>query len=123
MLRLIRGSSLLMAIVALGCAGDAGSNREPIVYAPGPTCTAWCEKAVGECQAYAVEQAVCVQSCEEVLAAGRQTSAPCGEAVEATFSCAAELDCQYIYDRVNQVNLDSYPCLAALENSDLTCTR
>ena len=123
MLRLICIGVLVMCMGALGCGDATGSNPEPIIYEPGPTCTAWCDKAVGECEAYAIEQAVCVQNCEEVLAAGRQTSAPCGEAVEASFSCATELDCQYIYDRVNQVNLDSYPCLPALENSDVICTR
>jgi len=125
MLRLIPGASLLMSLCAFGCGSEAGLSEPPIVYEPGPTCTAFCTKVVAECDAYSFDDdfddAACVQSCEEDLANGKIFSAGCREAVEVAFQCAAELDCQHIRDRINGENLASYPCLPELEAVDITC--
>jgi hypothetical protein len=121
MLRLIPGASLLMGLCAFGCGSEAGSSDPPIVYEPGPICTAFCTKVVGECEAYSFDDAACVQSCEEDLALGDLTSEACREAVEVAFQCATELDCQDIRDRINGENLASYPCLPELEAVDITC--
>jgi hypothetical protein len=121
MLRLTLGASLLMGLGAFGCGSEAGSSDPPIVHEPGPTCTAFCTKAVAECEAFAFENAVCVQSCEEDLATAELTSEACRDAIEVAFQCATELDCQDIRDRINGENLESYPCLPQLEAVDTTC--
>jgi hypothetical protein len=125
MLRLVPGAWLLMSLFALGCGSEAGSTEPPIVYEPGPVCTAFCMKVVVECLAYSsfpsFDEAACVQSCEEDLANGELISEVCREAVEVAFQCAAELDCQFIRDQVNGENLASYPCLPELEAVDITC--
>lgn len=121
MLRLVLGASLLMSLFALGCGSEAGSTEPPIVYEPGPICMAFCEKVVTECEAYALEDAACVQSCEEDLANGELISELCRDAVEVAFECATTLDCQDIRDRINGENAASYPCLQQLEAVDITC--
>ena len=121
MLKLTLGASLLMSLCAFGCGSEAGSSEPPIVYDPGPTCTAFCMKVVTECEAYSFDDAVCVQSCEEDLANGELISEICHAAVEVAFQCATELDCQDIRDRINGENAGSYPCLPELEAVDITC--
>lgn len=121
MLRVIPGASLLMSLCALGCGSEAGSTEPPIVYEPGPICTAFCEKIVTECEAYSFGDAACVQSCEEDLATGELISELCLDAFEVAFECATELDCQDIRDRINGENPASYPCLQQVEAVDIAC--
>ena len=121
MLRLIPGALLLMSCCAVGCGSSAGSEAPPIVYEPGPVCTAFCAKVVVECEAFTFDEAACEQSCEEDLANGALSSELCREAVEVAFECATELGCEDILDQVNGENLDSYPCLSELEAVDITC--
>ena len=121
MLRLIPGALLLMSCCAVGCGSSAGSEAPPIVYEPGPVCTAFCDKVVVECGAFTFDEAACQQSCEEDLANGALTSELCRQAVEVAFECATELDCEDIRDRANGENLGSYPCLPELEAVDVTC--
>lgn len=121
MLRLIPGALLLMSCCAVGCGSSAGSEAPPIVYEPGPVCTAFCDKVVVECEAFTFDEAACQQSCEEDLANGALTSELCRQAVEVAFECATELDCEDIRDRANGENLGSYPCLPELEAVDVTC--
>jgi len=127
MLRLICIGSLLLSAGALGCesASESGDDGGTVFIEPGPTCTAFCALAVGECGVTELgDDAACKQTCEQQRALADQTSEACLEAFEAAVDCSAELDdCQHIYDRINQVNLESYPCLHELENSDLICTQ
>jgi hypothetical protein len=65
-----------------------------MIFDPGPICTAFCAKLIGECEALASTEAECRQGCEGNLAEERAVSEACGDAVEAVFMCAAELDCE-----------------------------
>ncbi len=125
MLKLICVGSILLCAGSLGCGGgDAPGSTVTEFIEPGPTCTAFCTLAVGDCEVTELgDDPVCKQTCEQQRALAEQTSDRCLEAFEAAVDCSAELDCQYIYDRVNQVNLESYPCLPELEQSDLICAR
>jgi len=126
MLRLICGVLLLLSAGAFGCGGgtEAEVGGSTVFIEPGPTCTAFCALAVGDCEVTELgDDAACKQDCEQQRALAGQTSEACLEAFEAAIDCSTELDCQHIYDRINRVNLESYPCLPELENSDLTCTR
>jgi len=126
MLRLLCIGSLLLSAGAFGCGGgtevDGGGGT--VFIEPGPTCTAFCALAVGDCEVTELgDDAACEQDCEQQRALADQTSEACLEAFEAAIDCSAELDCQHIYDQINRVNLESYPCLPEIENSDLTCTQ
>ena len=126
MLRLLCIGSLLLSAGAFGCGGgtevDGGGGT--VFIEPGPTCTAFCALAVGDCEVTELgDDAACKQDCEQQRALADQTSEACLEAFEAAIDCSAELDCQHIYDQINRVNLESYPCLPEIENSDLTCTQ
>ena len=124
MLRLRYGVLLVSCAGVFGCGGGTEADGGTVFIEPGPTCTAFCALAVGECEVTELgDDAACKQDCEQQRALADQTSEACREAFEAAVDCSTELDCQHIYDRINRVNLESYPCLPELENSDLTCTR
>jgi hypothetical protein len=88
---------------------------------PGPTCTAFCSKVVGDCDAFRFTETSCAQGCETNVAEERAKSEACGDAVEAVFQCASELDCQGVYDWRDRTPLDDYPCRAVVESVDLAC--
>jgi len=115
------GVLLLSCASAFGCGDEAASGGGNVVLQPGPTCIAFCEKAAAECGAYTADEAVCAQTCEQDLAAGRAASAACGDAIDAALQCAAELDCQEILDRLNGEPLESYPCRSEVEDVDQIC--
>lgn len=126
MLRLICGAWLSLSVGVLGCGeGTTGTDGTggTIMLEPGPGCIAFCDKVVGECEVAGLDNAVCKQSCEEDLARAGLTSEACRDAVEEALTCATDLECQHIYDRFNEVNLETYPCLPALENTDVICTQ
>lgn len=128
MLRLICGVSLLLSVGLLGCGeggetGDTGGSGGTMIFEPGPTCTAFCAQAVGECGVTELGgDAACKQNCELERSFAEQTSADCLESFEASVDCAAALDCQDIVDRVNQVNPDAYPCLPEVEDTARLCS-
>jgi len=136
MLRFTHGFLLLTAVAALGCGsdgsgaaagsggagGNGGSGGSGGTYIePGPTCLAFCKKAVRECKAFSFSEASCVQGCETNLAEERAQLEACGTAVEAWFLCASELDCQGVYDWRDRNPLDSYPCRSTVMDVDLAC--
>ena len=122
MLRLLCGVLLMSSAGAFGCGDDAASGGGIVVLQPGPTCMAFCEKAEGECEAYATGEAVCVQTCEQDLAGGQAASEACGDAIEVALQCATELDCQAILDRLSgEQPLESYPCRSEVEDVDEIC--
>lgn len=127
MLRLLSIGSLFLSAGAMGCGGgtESGGSGGTAFVEPGPTCSAFCALVVGECEVTELgDDAACKQDCEQQRALASETSEACLEAFEAAIDCSAALeDCQYIYDRVNQVNLESYPCLPELENSDVICAQ
>ena len=123
MLGMILALSLTLASVAAGCGDDsvnAGSGMGGIggagpcsgmMFEPGPTCTAFCAKAIGECEfLLRVTEAECRQGCEQSLCEEGAKSEACGDAVEAVFACATELDCQGVYDWRDKEPPDAYPC-------------
>jgi len=79
-LRLVFWGSLLLSVSALGCAQATESNcfGDTIVFEPGPTCTAFCALAVGECEvALLGTQDACEQNCERERSCAELTSEPC----------------------------------------------
>lgn len=125
MLRLLCVGSILLCAGSLGCGEGNGSAGEVAQFIePGPICTAFCELAVGDCELTELgDDPACKQTCEQQRGLAKQTSDGCLEAFDAAVDCSAELECQYIYDRVNRVNLESYPCLPELEQTDLICAQ
>ena len=140
MLRFIFGFLLTLSLGALGCgdgsaesagsggAGGGGGAGGMIVFEPEPTCIAFCEKAVGECDALSgvegfedVDEDSCQQGCEESLVLEGAKSEACGDAVEAVFECAAELDCKGVNDWVQRVPADAYPCLSEVATVGAVC--
>ena len=116
---------LLSTAGALGCGeGSAsGGTGGVMMIEPGPTCIAFCANVIGDCEAFEFDESTCRQSCEESLATERAKSEACGDAVEAVFQCAAELDCQDVYDWRDRVPLEDYPCRSVVQEVDLACPR
>jgi len=100
-------------------AGGGGAGGT--MLQPGPTCIAFCTKVVQECRIFTFTQANCEQGCEADLAEERAVSEACGNAVEAVFQCAADLDCRDVLAWVEREPLDSYPCRPEVANVDLAC--
>jgi hypothetical protein len=131
MLRLIWTVALLapIGLMGWGCGdsadfggtgGNGGSGGTGgTMFEPGPTCIAFCAKAIVECDAFAdvpgyenVDEASCQQGCEQSLSEESAVSEVCVEAVEAVFACASELDCQGVESWIVQEPADSFPCRA-----------
>jgi hypothetical protein len=98
------------------------------VFKPGPTCIAFCAKAVGECDALSdvegfedADEASCRQGCEASLALEGAKSEACGDAVEAVFECVAALDCKGVDDWLQRVPSDAYPCLSEVATVGAVC--
>jgi hypothetical protein len=91
------------------------------MYEPGPTCTAFCAKVVGECEAFTFDEVECQQGCEGNLAEESAKSEACGAAVEAVFACVSELDCDGVFDWRNREPIDGYPCRAEVSTVDEVC--
>ena len=127
MLRWICGLVLLAQVGAMGCGdsadwtgtggtgGSGGAGGMP--FEPGPTCIAFCAKVIVECDAFAdvpgyenVDEASCQQGCEQSLSDEQARSEACGDAVEAVFACASELDCQGVESWLAKNPADSFPC-------------
>lgn len=126
-LRLTFGALALLQLAASGC-GDSAPTvvvipDAGITYEPGPTCIAFCDKTVGECGAFNFDEASCEQGCESDVADNDAISEACGEAVEAWFQCAAELDCAGVAGWITQEPPDSYPCRDEAIVGDLACGR
>ena len=107
----------ICAVLGIGCGessssgtggGGGAGGTEPVD--PGPTCIAFCMKAVGQCEAFSTTEESCRQNCQRSLDAEYEHAEPCGAAAEDVFTCAAELDCQGVYDWRDQTPRDSFPC-------------
>jgi hypothetical protein len=128
MLRSIYVAVILFQIGALGCGDQAGPGGGDIVYVPGPTCIAFCAQVVGACNALVdvegfgdVDEESCQQLCEQDLVTERAVFEACGDAVEAVFECASELDCQEVDDWVQQEPPDAFPCRSEVTTADMVC--
>lgn len=132
MTRLTFGLLCTLGLSALGCgdgnaaaggsagSGGAGGAGGVIMFEPGPTCTAFCATVVGVCEAIDSTEASCRQGCERSLAEERAVSEACGDAVEAVFVCAAELDCDDVdawFDPPAEPT-DDRPCDAEIDAVD-----
>jgi hypothetical protein len=113
--------ALLAQLGALGCGDSTDPNGTGgtggMLFEPGPTCTAFCAKVIVECDALAdepgyedVDEMSCQQGCERNLRAEQAFSEACGDAVEAVFSCVAELECQGVESWLAQQPAESFPC-------------
>jgi hypothetical protein len=114
---------LVFCALVWGCSdgGDSTGTGGTTIFEPGPTCIAFCAKVIGECGAFVFDEASCRQGCEEDLAEESAKSEACGNAVEAVFECAAELDCQGFEDFRDRVPLDDYPCRSDVIVVDAAC--
>ena len=123
MLRLTWIGLLVLSTGAAGCGDEtgAGGTGGTMMFEPGPTCTAFCAKAIGECGAFTFDEASCRQGCEESLAEGLGLSDACGNAVESVFQCVSELDCPGVQSWREQEPLESYSCRSDVAIVDSTC--
>ena len=140
MLRLVPGFLLTLSLGALGCgdgsgesggsagSGGVGGTGGVVMFEPGPTCIAFCANVVGDCNALAevegfedVDEESCQQGCEGNLADERAVSEPCGDAVEAVFQCAAELACRDVYNWLDRLPPDDYPCRSEVADVNGAC--
>jgi hypothetical protein len=115
---------------ASGGSGGEGGAGGVMMFDPGPTCIAFCANVVGECDALAdvegfedIDEESCQQGCESNLADERANSEACGDAVEAVFQCATELECQGVYDWLERVPPDAYPCLSEVATVGMVCAQ
>lgn len=123
MLRSVFGGLLLLQVAALGCGGATGAILEP-----GPTCIAFCAKAVGECNALRdvpdfedTDEASCQQICQRDVNAQRAILEACGDAVEAVFECASTLDCTEVESWLAQEPAEAFPCRSEVMMADAAC--
>ena len=115
-LRLTIGVLLLVQVGTAGCGDDSQTVAQDggMLYAPGPTCTAFCAKVIGECEAFPYSEVSCQQGCEQNLADELLVSDACEDAAEAVFQCVAALDCAGVAGWAARVPFDAYPCRATV---------
>jgi hypothetical protein len=130
MRRLVFRFLLALSLGALGCgdgsggsggsagSGGVGGTGGVMMFEPGPTCTAFCAKVIGDCGVFTFDEASCRQGCEGNLAEERAVSEVCGDAVEAVFQCVSELDCDGVNAWLDQTPSDAYPCRAEVTAVD-----
>jgi hypothetical protein len=101
-----------------------------MMFEPGPTCIAFCAKVVGECDALVdipgfgdVDEASCQQICEGDLHDERAVSDACGDAVEAVFVCASQLDCESVEGWLAQEPREAFPCRSEVLAADADCAQ
>ena len=131
MLRWIGALCVALGATVAGCGDDsAGAGMggmggagpcSGMIFEPGPTCTAFCAKSVGECEAFLFTEAECRQGCEQSLCEEGLNSEACGNAVEGVFACAGELECEDVYDWRDREPLDAYPCIDAVNVVGTVC--
>ena len=115
------GFCLLFCLLAAGCGPDVLSGNgfpfctEEEEFLAGPTCEAFCERVVVDCDAFvAVTKDSCIQGCECDLQSTREISAECGEAQENGFLCTSELDCLGVFDFFDETSPNDHPCRDAV---------
>ena len=129
--------ALIAAVLATGCGdgdgggsggrgGDGGNGGDPVdceaTSEPGVACTEFCQRIVGDCQAFLFTEASCRAGCQDnVECDGYANSDSCGEAWEAGFQCVAELDCYGVYDWRDKNPQNGYPCQPEVENVGANC--
>jgi len=115
MLRLTFFALALFVLLASAC-GEVTEGvvvdtcRAPMIE-PGPTCTAFCAQAAGNCEATGTTEECCGRGCQANLNEEYAQAEVCGEAVEAVFLCVSELeDCQAVGDWGDQNPPNAFPC-------------
>lgn len=115
-LRLLCSISVGFCLFTTGCGTDSLSGDNDIFVCPGelsasPTCEAFCERVVADCNALnAVTQESCIQGCECTLLEAQEISDECGQAQEDGFLCTSELDCQDVFEFFSPTSPDDLPC-------------
>ena len=92
-----------------------------MTFEPGPTCIAFCAKAIGSCGAFQQLESDCRQACEATIDEGRSQSEACGDAYEAGFACVSELECQGVYDWRDRTPPGDWPCRSAAVDVEAAC--
>ncbi len=114
-------NGVLMVVLLTGCgdssvgtggAGGTGGTGGTAPIEPGPTCIDLCIKFTGECRAGFASEEECRLSCQASLDAEYDRAESCGRAAEDVFLCAAELECQDVYDWRDQNPPNAFPCRA-----------
>jgi hypothetical protein len=127
MRKLIRRVALLAPMAMWGCGESA--PEQPLLE-PRPTCIAYCANVIGKCDAFMdvpgfedVDEASCQQTCERNLRVEQAITPACGDAVEAVFVCASELDCEDVDGWIGQEPAESFPCRSSVLAADTACGR
>lgn len=89
---------------------------------PGPSCIAFCDKAVVECNAFpTLDEESCRQTCALDRTMADEISEECGEAFDGELQCAAELTCEELEDWLQPDPEDSFPCRDATQERVDAC--
>jgi hypothetical protein len=104
-----------------GAAGEGPSECEPVPVEVDETCTSFCARVVGECEAFTFDEAACRRGCQANLSEAYGCSESCGTVLEAMFQCLADTeDCQDVYDWRDRATTN-HACAAAVESVGLDC--
>lgn len=124
-MRVERASALAGLLLIIACGESDGENGGTggTTVEPGPTCTEFCARAVGECEAFLTTEASCRVICQEDdVDPAYALLEVCGAAVESVFQCATALEtCDELYAWRDQLPPDDYPCRERVLTVDAVC--
>lgn len=117
---------IAVCLASVGCGGGTEfTPDDPAACAPATvnvedTCTGFCARVVGDCEAFVLDEASCRQGCQTNLSEAYGCSEDCGTALEAMFQCVAERDdCQDVYEwRDRTVD---HACSSAVDDVSVVC--
>lgn len=123
----LRSASLLAMCIAStgGCTGEAADagpiECTPVIVDVEETCTSFCAKVVGECEAFInFDEERCAEGCEANLQEAYGCSDDCGTALEAMFLCVAQVeDCDDVYGWRDRT--DDHACVDEVDDVGVVC--
>lgn len=113
----------LLLALACGESSGGGDGTGGSSVEPGPVCTDFCARAVGDCGAFLATEASCRATCQEDdVDPAYALLEVCGAAVESVFACAAALEtCDELYAWRDKQPRDDYPCRERVLTVDAVC--
>ena len=117
---------IAVCLASVGCGGGTEfTPDDPATCAPATvnvedTCTGFCARVVGDCEAFVFDEASCRQGCQTNLSEAYGCSEDCGTALEAMFQCVTERDdCQDVYGWRDRT--DDHACSSAIDDLSVVC--
>ena len=117
---------IAVCLASVGCGGGTEfTPDDPAACAPAAvnvedTCTGFCARVVGDCEAFVFDEASCRQGCQTNLSEAYGCSEDCGTALEAMFQCVTERDdCQDVYGWRDRT--DDHACSSAVDDVSVVC--